>query len=129
MASTVPPCGRGSVQPLWDSTKGKYVEVECPQHHHPSALRNRVPILRALMEYLPGGEGLVGDAAEISAGTGALLELLAPAFPNITWTPTEFIPPQASSVRTVCPRGRSHRTPATDGGIDSRGIRPGASLL
>ena len=30
MASTVPPCGRGSVQPLWDSTKGKYVEVECP---------------------------------------------------------------------------------------------------
>ena len=43
MASTVPPCGRGSVQPLWDSTKGKYVEVECPQHHHPSALRNRVP--------------------------------------------------------------------------------------
>ena len=31
MASTVPPCGRGSVQPLWDSTKGKYVEVECPQ--------------------------------------------------------------------------------------------------
>ena len=46
------------------------------------------------MEYLPGGESLVGDAAEISAGTGALLELLAPAFPNITWTPTEFIPPQ-----------------------------------
>ena len=30
MASTVPPCGRGSVQPLWDSTKGRYVEVECP---------------------------------------------------------------------------------------------------
>ena len=57
MASTVPPCGRGSVQPLWDSTKGRYVEVECPQHHHPSALRNRVPILRALMEYLPGGDG------------------------------------------------------------------------
>ena len=46
------------------------------------------------MEYLPGGESLVGDAAEISAGTGALLELLAPAFPNITWTPTEYIPPQ-----------------------------------
>ena len=61
------------------------------------------------MEYLPGGESLVGDAAEISAGTGALLELLAPAFPNITWTPTEFIPPQrvtssVAGIRALKPR-------------------------
>ena len=27
MGSTVPPCGRGSVQPLWDSTKGRYVKT------------------------------------------------------------------------------------------------------
>ncbi len=41
MASTVPPCGRGSVQPLWDSTKGRYVEVECPHASRVERLQMR----------------------------------------------------------------------------------------
>jgi len=67
MASTVPPCGRGSVQPLWDSTRGKYVEVECPQHHHPSALRNRVQdaLARSGPASAPPAAGLEKSASEM----------------------------------------------------------------
>ena len=46
-------------------------QTELPQLHHASALRNRVPILKALLKLLPNEE-LVGDACEIGAGTGAL---------------------------------------------------------
>mgnify|MGYP005673824217 CR=1 FL=1 len=43
---------------------------ELPQLHHASALRNRVPILKALLKLLPNEE-LIGDACEVGAGTGA----------------------------------------------------------
>ena len=70
---------------------------ELPQLHHASALRNRVPILKALLKLLPNEE-LVGDACEIGAGTGALLEVLAPGFPGIQWLPTEYVPQEPVEV-------------------------------
>ena len=42
-------------------------QTELPQLHHASALRNRVPILKALLKLLPNEE-VVGDACEIGAG-------------------------------------------------------------
>ena len=56
--------------------------------HHPSALRNRDPILAELQAILPTEtEGL---ALEIASGTGAHVELFAPAFPKLTFQPTEL---------------------------------------
>jgi hypothetical protein len=56
--------------------------------HHPSALRNRDPILVVLQEVLSADvEGL---ALEVASGTGAHVEIFAPAFPNLTFQPTEF---------------------------------------
>jgi len=59
-------------------------------HHHPSALRNRVPILKTLLSIVPDDTNTNG--LEISTGTGALHELLAPAYPKITWHPSEYVP-------------------------------------
>ena len=50
-----------------------------------------MPILKALLKLLPNEE-VVGDACEIGAGHGALLEVLAPGFPGINWLPTEYVP-------------------------------------
>ncbi|GMH73775.1 hypothetical protein TrRE_jg13352 [Triparma retinervis] len=33
-----------------------------------------------------------GKGIEIASGTGALLELITPAYPGITWQPTEYVP-------------------------------------
>eukprot|EP00668_Euglena_longa_P033376 GGOE01042935.1.p1 GENE.GGOE01042935.1~~GGOE01042935.1.p1 ORF type:complete len:234 (+),score=39.11 GGOE01042935.1:22-702(+) len=58
------------------------------EDHHPSALRNRGPILEALLQVpLPPG---AAHALEIASGTGAHMETYAPAFPHLTWQPTEY---------------------------------------
>ena len=68
--------------------------VAAGQQHHPSALRNRIPILKALLKLLP--EEFSGQAIEIATGTGALLEVVAPAFPKLTFQPTEYVPAVAA---------------------------------
>mmetsp|Transcript_25046 Transcript_25046/g.75189 ORF Transcript_25046/g.75189 Transcript_25046/m.75189 type:complete len:274 (-) Transcript_25046:86-907(-) len=62
------------------------------QSHHPSALRNRVPILKAMLKFLPDSDSWTGNALEIASGTAAHLEVLAPAYPELTWTPSEMVP-------------------------------------
>jgi len=62
------------------------------QQHHPSALRNRVPILKALLKLLPDSDVFGGNGLEIATGTGALMEVLAPAFPCLAYQPSEFLP-------------------------------------
>ena len=56
--------------------------------HHPAAMRNRPHIHEALSARIPADA--VGVALEISSGTGCHLEAFAPAFPGLTWHPTEF---------------------------------------
>ena len=58
------------------------------QQHHPSAMRNRIPILKTLLRLLHNGE-ISGPALEIATGTGALMEVVAPAFPNLLYLPSE----------------------------------------
>lgn len=65
-----------------------------PQHHHPSALRNRIPILKEMLSLLPSNP--TGAALEIATGTGAHLEAYAPAFPGLTFHPSEFVPELAA---------------------------------
>jgi len=55
--------------------------------HHPSALRNRVPIADEVGKQLLES----GAALEIASGTGAHLELFAERFPNYSWQPTEYL--------------------------------------
>ncbi len=65
--------------------------------HMGPSLRNRVPLLLGLKRFLDptgSGDGLAGHGLDISAGTGAHLELLAPGFPTLNWTATEYVPPQ-----------------------------------
>jgi len=61
-----------------------------PHTHHPSVLRNRIPILKQLLKIIP--DESKGNALEIASGTGALLEVLAPAFPNLSFRPSEYVP-------------------------------------
>ena len=56
--------------------------------HHPAAMRNRPHIYEALSARIPADA--VGAALEISSGTGCHLEAFAPAFPGLTWHPTEY---------------------------------------
>lgn len=56
--------------------------------HHPSALRNRGPILEKLQQ-CSLKEGL---ALEVASGTGAHVECFADALPEITWHPSEYCP-------------------------------------
>lgn len=65
------------------------------QVHHPSALRNRIPILKQLLSLSP--DSVRGLALEIGSGSGAHLEVYAPAFPGLTFHPTEFVPKVAAS--------------------------------
>jgi len=65
------------------------------QAHHPSAMRNRIPILKAMLALVP--EDTSGPALEIASGTGAHLEVLAPAFPNLTFHPSEYVPEIAAA--------------------------------
>jgi hypothetical protein len=60
------------------------------QVHHPSALRNRVPILKTMLSIIP--DNTTGKGIEIASGTGALLELISPGYPSIMWQPTEYVP-------------------------------------
>ena len=65
--------------------------------HTGAALRNRIPILLALQKYFgtrTSEAAQTGYGLDISAGTGAHLEVLAPAFPSLQWTPTEYITTQ-----------------------------------
>ncbi|KAJ9472143.1 UPF0585 protein [Diplonema papillatum] len=55
--------------------------------HHPSSLRNRGPILEVLKELFPN---LEGNALELASGSGAHMEVIAPAFPKTTWQPSEY---------------------------------------
>ena len=63
-------------------------------HHIGPSLRNRVPIHLKLRSFFdehnptPQGFGL-----DLSAGSGAHFELLAPAFPSLQWTATEYLDP------------------------------------
>lgn len=61
-----------------------------PHPHHPSSLRNRVPILLTLRTLLPSDA--TGTALEVASGTGSLLEVLAPGFPNVQFQPSEYVP-------------------------------------
>ena len=67
------------------------------QQHHPSALRNRIPILKALLKLLPDSDTTDGCALEIATGTGALLEVVAPAFPQLSFQPSEYVPAVAAA--------------------------------
>ena len=67
------------------------------QQHHPSSMRNRVPILKAMIRLLPDAEEFSGAALEIATGTGALMELVAPAYPRLSVQPSEFVPKVAAS--------------------------------
>jgi hypothetical protein len=64
--------------------------------HHPSSLRNRDPILEQLQLLLPPASGLTGLALEVASGTGAHLEFFAPAFPSLTFQPSEYVPDEAA---------------------------------
>ena len=65
--------------------------------HHPSALRNRGPIVAKLTEILSAEAA--GAALEIASGTGAHLEVLAPALPRLRWQPSEYCPEGVKAVR------------------------------
>ena len=63
-------------------------EAKVGVDHHPSALRNRVPISVAARTLLStDSEGL---ALEVGSGTGAHLEVLAADFPKLQWRPSEY---------------------------------------
>ncbi|KAL1500484.1 hypothetical protein AB1Y20_013141 [Prymnesium parvum] len=57
--------------------------------HHPSALRNRQPILEQLLRIC--GADAQGLALEVASGTGCHVEAFAPAFPNLTFQPSEYV--------------------------------------
>lgn len=62
--------------------------------HLGPSLRNRIPILLALKRQLDPqntGQGLAGYAVDLSGGTGAHLEVMAPGFPTLEWRATEYI--------------------------------------
>mmetsp|Transcript_113911 Transcript_113911/g.207228 ORF Transcript_113911/g.207228 Transcript_113911/m.207228 type:complete len:250 (+) Transcript_113911:40-789(+) len=65
--------------------------------HHPSALRNRIPILKELLKMLPPSDEFSGLALEIASGTGAHLEVYAPAFPRLSFQPSEYIPEKSAA--------------------------------
>ena len=61
------------------------------QQHHPSALRNRIPILKTMFRLLPDSDSFSGLALEIATGTGALMEVVAPAYPLLAYQPSELV--------------------------------------
>lgn len=77
--------------------------------HHPSALRNRAPILEKLQQCSLATAGL---ALEIASGTGAHVEHFADASPEVTWQPSEY-----------CPAGLTAGNGAAFGKIGERGQR------
>lgn len=87
----------GLVQSLL-SLFGSRLPMSAPpdSDHHPAALRNRGPILEQLQLLLPPASGLTGLALEVASGTGAHLEVFAPAFPSLTFQPSEYVPADAA---------------------------------
>lgn len=73
---------------------------------HAAALRNRGPILQCLQKIVQVVNPTSSHALEIASGTGAHLALNAPAFPDITWHPTDFDPtsvlPEALTSPNAC---------------------------
>ncbi len=65
------------------------------KEHAPSTERNREAILEALKQVLPPS-GLV---LEIASGTGQHAVHFAPAFPELTWQPTDKDPKALASIR------------------------------
>ena len=68
--------------------------------HHPSALRNRGPIVETLSKLLAEHGTLPSSststpmlALEFASGTGAHLEVFAKAFPEFHWQPSEYVVP------------------------------------
>jgi hypothetical protein len=96
--------------------------------HHPAALRNRVPIMEAVKELGIGDPGL---ALEIGSGTGAHIEVLAPAFPGLVWQPSEYIGASSQAQAVQAPFDESSRALET---IDLCGsgqfpnVRPAVAL-
>ena len=81
--------GSGRTEP-WLSDPS--TQVAAGQQHHPSALRNRIPILKAMLRLLPDSDTFKGRALEIATGTGGLMEVIAPAYPHLTYQPSEYVP-------------------------------------
>ena len=80
-----------------DGSSSYLADVATGQTHHPSALRNRIPILKTLLKVLPDSDSFSGLALEIASGTGALMEVVAPAYPLLTYQPSEFVPEVAAA--------------------------------
>ena len=78
--------------PTEPSTSDPSAQIAAGQQHHPSVLRNRIPILKTMLTLLPDSDQWSGNALEIATGTGALLEVLAPAYASLTFQPSEYVP-------------------------------------
>lgn len=61
----------------------------------PATARNREPILSVLEDTLPDS----GTVLEIAAGTGQHAVAFAPAFPGLTWLPTDMEDENLASIR------------------------------
>ncbi len=67
------------------------------RQHAPACERNRDPILAVLKRHLPNaGDGLV---LEVASGTGQHAAWFAPAFPHLTWQPTDAHEPAHASIQ------------------------------
>eukprot|EP00913_Durusdinium_trenchii_P011939 g11214.t1 len=67
--------------------------------HHPSALRNRGPILEVLQDVLADKSAKEGHVLEIGSGSGCHAEHFAPNFPKLQWQPSEYVQEGNTSVR------------------------------
>lgn len=63
--------------------------------HHPSAMRNRIPVLKTMLSIVD--DTTEGRAMEVASGTGALLEVMVPAYPQLEWQPSEYVPEVTAS--------------------------------
>eukprot|EP00930_Biecheleria_cincta_P089236 TRINITY_DN78518_c0_g1_i1.p1 TRINITY_DN78518_c0_g1~~TRINITY_DN78518_c0_g1_i1.p1 ORF type:complete len:255 (-),score=29.97 TRINITY_DN78518_c0_g1_i1:24-752(-) len=72
--------------------------------HHPSALRNRIPILKELLRLFNPSDTFHGLALEIASGTGAHMEVYAPAFPRLCFQPSEYIPKETVELEQQWPK-------------------------
>eukprot|EP00929_Paragymnodinium_shiwhaense_P060033 TRINITY_DN30018_c0_g2_i3.p1 TRINITY_DN30018_c0_g2~~TRINITY_DN30018_c0_g2_i3.p1 ORF type:complete len:372 (-),score=43.81 TRINITY_DN30018_c0_g2_i3:19-1134(-) len=88
-------------------------QIEVGAEHHPSALRNRGPILEKLKSMFPAD--LAGDALEVASCSGAHLEVIAPAFPDLRWQPSDVYSrgsPQLAQLDENCCKRCSNVLPA-----------------
>eukprot|EP01051_Picozoa_sp_SAG22_P003274 SAG22_NODE_157_length_16986_cov_17.230177_10_plen_254_part_00 len=64
--------------------------------HHWMAMNNRAPIAAHMQKLVaPASPAAQGLALEIGSGTGAQLQVLAEAFPGLSWRPSEYCPGQS----------------------------------